>query len=386
MAVRGVQKTNPRQRRGAGRLLASFMQYRISAVLLIYICCKKRLGDTLHLRVSRHRPSRCRSRLRFGAIGCIRGFLQQILISATILKIPMAPVKTNRALPVWFLPANILVVAAVGLAVNGAVALLLLYKIPVIGAAITHALALLLKAVGAVTEGIAGLPGAYPEVRVGVGAMLLLYVIILGLVAWWQWRWGSMRWVAGAALLLLMAGWVGNARAAKERRGFVLYDDLRRSLGAMVTGRSLTLLCHPDSMGSDLFLQRRVDRHRRSAGLEQLHFLDPDRLFLGELSMAGPTVSGAGRWLAPGIDVAFHRGGHWVALPEVGHQAVVLLPGAAHDEATLKAISASCRHLVIAGNVGGPQRMAVINWCRQNAVPVHDVRSQGAFVLDAPSD
>ncbi|MBP6313188.1 MAG: ComEC/Rec2 family competence protein, partial [Flavobacteriales bacterium] len=93
--------------------------------------------------------------------------LVAVSLAAQTLTTPLS-VFLFGGFPTWFIPANLIVVTAAGFAVYGSVLLLLLYKVPVIGAAITWILTKLLMGVGVTTEFFAQLPFAYPPMRVSL--------------------------------------------------------------------------------------------------------------------------------------------------------------------------------------------------------------------------
>jgi hypothetical protein len=83
-------------------------------------------------------------------------------------------------------------------------------------------LTLLLRFTGWATDLFAWLPGAYPAFRIGAFDMLLLYVLVMAMGAWWIWRWRSMRWVLSATLLLLLGSWGLRAKENVERSTFTV--------------------------------------------------------------------------------------------------------------------------------------------------------------------
>lgn len=89
-----------------------------------------------------------------------------------------------QAFPVWFLPANMVIVGLVGIGVYGGVALLVLHAVPVLGPFITVLMKWLLLALGFLSAFFAGLPGAYPAIRVGFWGMVGLYLLMAFGAAW----------------------------------------------------------------------------------------------------------------------------------------------------------------------------------------------------------
>lgn len=309
--------------------------------------------------------------------------LAVVSISAQLLTTPVS-LLLFKAFPVWFLPANIVVVTAVGLAVNGAVALILLYKVPLLGDAITWALTLLLKGVGVVTTFFAELPGAYPELRIGSWDVLWLYLFVLSMAAWWQWKWRSMRWLASSAFCVLLLAWAFRAERSLERTSLVFYDSNKTLQAAMVNGRSWVLLADSTAFEDDPYLDRKVLAHRRVQGL-----LAPERLTLRTLqgttlAQVGHSLAAEGRWRSPDFDVAFVSGQEpWPdSTLNARFDAVVL-----HDLDRLPAdhlerITRSTQHLVLGAGLSWRVRNAALEHAAHADLAVHDIRSQGAFILE----
>lgn len=51
------------------------------------------------------------------------------------------------------------------------------------------------------------------------------------------------------------------------------------------------------------------------------------------------------------------------------------------SEETLGNIAQHTRHVVLAGEMAWKARAFTGKWCGEHALPVHDVRDQGAFIL-----
>ncbi|MCW5897804.1 MAG: ComEC/Rec2 family competence protein [Flavobacteriales bacterium] len=308
--------------------------------------------------------------------------LAVVSIAAQLLTTPLS-LHLFQAFPVWFLPANIIVVTAVGLAVNGAVALLLLYKVPVIGPAITWAMTMLLKTVASVTAFFASLPGAYPEVRVGPAAVVLLYILILAVAAWWQWKWRSMRWVAGLACGALLVVWGAQAREARQRASFVVYDERGPVVAAMTQGRELVVHASDPGLLHDGWIARKLERHCRAHGLAIASLVGDGIIWSDGPQQHGPTLAMAGRWRSPAFDVVFVRDDHDPPKAWQGGRldAVVVDRRRWLDEADLETIATMADRLVLGGELPWRVRDKALRWCTEHGVPVHDVRGQGAFVL-----
>lgn len=309
--------------------------------------------------------------------------LAVVSISAQLLTTPVS-LYLFKAFPVWFLPANIIVVTAVGIAVNGAVVLVFLYKVPYLGAAITWCMTWLLKAVGFITDFFAGLPAAYPDIRIAGWDVLFLYLIILALVAWWQWRWRSMRWVVAGGLMLLLGNWGLRASEAQARNSLVIYDERDGVKAALCEGRSWVVLCDPEVFTNDPWVQRKVDSHRKALGLSEPVLLPPDSLFTAGPKPFGTTVAGADRWRSRSFDVAFLSDGtEWPdSIPGPPLDVLVLHDLKYLPDERISRLPLQARCVVLAGGVGWKARQRIMEVCGEQGVEVHDIRAQGAFVRD----
>lgn len=307
--------------------------------------------------------------------------LAVVSISAQLLTTPLS-LYLFKAFPVWFLPANIVVVTASSFAVYGGVALILFYWVPVVGPALTWAMTCLLRFVGWSTDYFATLPGAYPAVRVGFREMMLLYVLVLAITAWWQWKWKSMKWLSGITLAALFLSWGFRARDAQERSAFVVYDERDGFLAGMVNGRELVVAASADSSIADPGTVTKLDRHQRAMGLSRVLPVGED-VFGRALLQQGSTVLAEGRWKSPEFDVFFSTGDAPRPLPGGGRFDAVVL----HDlrfiaPEMLEGIAVTTHRIVLAGGLPWRARNAVREWCATHQLACHDVREQGAFILE----
>jgi competence protein ComEC len=309
--------------------------------------------------------------------------LAVVSISAQLLTTPIS-LYLFKAFPVWFLPANIIVVTAVGLAVNGSVLLVLLYKVPWIGDTITWALTMLLKGVGIITGFFAELPGAYPELRIAPWDVLWLYLLILSMAAWWQWKWLSMRWVFGTVACVFLVGWGLRAERALDRRTLVVYDSSRDTQAAMVHGRSWVLLADSAAFQDDPYLERKVLAHQRTQGLEPPQKLTLQALQGAALEQSGNTFAGRGRWRAKGFDVMFLSGTE--ALPDSGLiaplDAIIVHDVKFLPTDLLDRIATNTKHIVLGAGLSWRVRNMITEHAAKSAVIVHDIKRQGAFILE----
>ncbi|MEO8588256.1 MAG: ComEC/Rec2 family competence protein [Flavobacteriales bacterium] len=304
-------------------------------------------------------------------------------LSAQLFTTPLS-LYLFKAFPVWFLPANLVVVTAAGFAVYGAVALLVLFKVPFLGAALTWAMTLLLAVVDRVTLFFAELPGSYPAVRIGLPEMLLLYLLVSAFAAHWLWRWRGGRWLIAGTVAALLVGWGLRAMNLHERTTFTIYDDRRALQASLTVGRTLVVLCDADSFATDTWLQQKVERHERAVGLNAPLFLSPTTLAADTVTLVGPSIAAAHRWSGPGVRVAFFDHDYaWPAVPAGTRLDAVVLHDLQFVEAsTLEPIAASTDHIVLAGAMSWRARNFARQWCADHDIACHDVRDQGAFILE----
>ena len=309
--------------------------------------------------------------------------LTAMSLSAQLFTTPVS-LYLFKAFPVWFLPANLVVVTAAGFAVYGAVALLVLFKVPFLGAALTWAMTLLLTAVDRATIFFAGLPGAYPAVRIGLPETLLLYLVVAGFAGHWLWRWRGARWIIASSVVGLLGIWGARAVQQQERSVFTVYDDRHVLQAGLSAGRDLVVLCEPDTFAADPWIQQKVERHRRSAGLNAPLFLSPATLRADTITVTGPTVSAAERWSAPHLRIAFfNAASEWSGPTRAARLDAVVVHDLKYLEgSTLERIAATTDRIVLAGAMSWKARNFARQWCADHNMPCHDVRDQGAFILE----
>lgn len=308
--------------------------------------------------------------------------LAVVSIAAQLLTLP-AGMYHFGAIPTWFLPANLLVVFAVGIAVPAAAALLVLYQVPLIGGLLTSALMLLLKGIGLVTAFFARLPGAYPEVRIDAMTMLLLYILILGVAARSVWRWRRLDTLVLAVVALLFLVWGLRAREANTQACFTVFDDHRQPFASIREGRRFTVLADDSLWHTTPALRTKAERYRAAFGLEEPAMLSPQDLMATVVGGAGPTIAARGRWRSPRFDVRF-LDGREPFTPNTGdlrHDVLVVLDGRHLNDEDLAHMARSARHVVLAGRMAIQARESLRMACAEQGSTFHHVREQGAFVL-----
>lgn len=305
--------------------------------------------------------------------------LAVLSVSAQSLTTPLS-LYLFKAFPLWFLPANLVVVVAAGFAVYGGVALILLHAVPYVNTALVWALTLLLRVIDRATSFFASLPGAYPALRIEVADMLLLYLLILSLDAWWRWRWGGARFTAFLCASALMLIWSVRAHEARERSLFVVYDQPRGFVAGMLNGHELTLVSSADSLLATDGVIEKIRRHQRQARIEQVNPAGTD-YSTGSVAVFGSTCMAAGRWRSAAFDILLVD--DLRDLPEPGRCDAIVLHGLRWaDESRLRPLAHSGVPIVLAADIAWGARERIARWAHENDVTVHDIRRQGAFLLE----
>lgn len=303
-------------------------------------------------------------------------------IAAQMLTTPLS-VYLFQAFPMWFLPANLVVVTAAGFAVYGAVGLLAVHKIPVLGPLVALLLTFLLTCVDRVTAFFAALPGAYPAIRIGAMDMVLLYALVAFVAMWLMWRWRTGQHLALASVALLLVSWGWRAHMTHERTTFTVFDDRKALQAALSVGRECVVLGADSALARDQWLGKKIDRQQRALGLSTTRTLDADALHADGAIRAGSTVAGGGTWSTVGLRVRFYGAEQEDdPLLKVGATDVLVI----HDlrylgEERLEELANGAGQVVLAGNIGWKTRTVIQKWCAARSLPCHDVRDQGAFIL-----
>jgi len=306
--------------------------------------------------------------------------LSVMSLSAQALTTPVS-LLLFQGFPMWFLPANLVVVTAAGFAVYGGVALIVLHGIPYVSDALVAVLRALIMAIDTTTRFIAQLPGAYPPVRIGWPEALALYVLVLSLGAWWQWRWGAARYSAAAAVAVLLVAWGIRADMAVARGAFVVYDQPRGFIGGMVAGRTLVTVSSADSLLVDPRVLSKLDRHARAHGLEGIVPAGTD-LFRDTIVEHASTVMAAGRFTSARLNVLFHDGTH--GPDALGRFDAIVLhgrPGLEHEDVTM--LASQTDRFVLSADLAWKDRTLIDEWAKHHGFAIHDIKRHGAFVLEA---
>jgi hypothetical protein len=237
----------------------------------------------------------------------------------------------------------------------------------------------LLWSVGALSSFFAGLPGAYPAVRVDGLQAFLMYLLLFTLGAWLVWKWRRMREASLFVLGVLGLTWMFRTETVNRRTQFVVYDASRGLEAGMLLGRDLYVLSTDDGRHMD-----RMERHARAEGAWRTMVTERSVLFAEKPSAQGASVLARGRWLAPRMDIGVFTGDDTFLERSSGDRfdAMVVSGTAYLSDAEIERLLSMADQLVLAGDLRWKLRSRLVDQCAVRGVPCHDVREQGAFILE----
>ena len=274
-----------------------------------------------------------------------------------------------------------MVVFQISGAVCSGALLLLLHQLPLIGEWASWLVAMQLRVLGASTEFFAGLPGAYPDIRINAAGLLIMYgIVVAGAV------WSMLHPRIGRTCFMVLAvaaflNWAHLAHQRNQRVAFVLYDMREGVLASMSHGRTMDLLLDEGAEHSDRTTAR-LEQHQRGEGVRLAAQARMDQLWSDGPHVMASSMMGGGLWKGQGMNVAFIGAG---GIPS--HQVlqmadvVVLLPDAEPDREDVPALLGSGRTVVIHAGVRPAVRHAVRRHATGTGMAFHDMRGQGAFIL-----
>lgn len=282
-----------------------------------------------------------------------------VSLSAQAFTIPLC-LYVFHAFPIWFLPANMVIVGLVGLGVYGGIALLAFHAVPVLGPFITLLMKWLLLLLGWSSAFFAGLPGAYPAVRIGFWGMAGLYTLLLFFSVWVMHRKNWARSATVAVVAALLFGWGWTAHQRNHQRSFTVYNDRDGTVCAFVQGRTM----HVFAEGATPWTERSILDHVRQAGVE--HVVRSDSLphwvgFGADLFGFLPVdrTQGDVRWPRKPVSVVMHGQG-WL------------------DTKALEGGDAG--QWVLSADLGWRQRSLMRRRGGGTGAPLFDIREGGAYV------
>ena len=288
-----------------------------------------------------------------------------VTLSAQVMTTPLS-LYAFGAFPTWFLPANLVVVAVSTLAIYVGIVALALGFVPLIGGLAEQLLGTLLMVMGNSAQWFGTWPGAYPAVRTGMFQCVMMYTLVLCVPAMIAWRWRAARWLGLGALLGLCVSWSIRLDERASRSSMVVYDFRDGIQCAFVEGTTAHVLL--DSAASvSRYAARKLEQHRRTWGIDSASLIHD--------GFGSP----AQYWELRGMKVMLLLAS---ARPEkADHADVLLLHG--NGRVHLPSIADQVRPsvVVLAPDMPSASRRHVRYWCNDHNVPCHDIRRQGAFIL-----
>ncbi len=302
--------------------------------------------------------------------------LVAVSIAAQVFTTPVS-LLLFKAFPLWFLPANVVVVTAMSFAIYVAIGFVLFHWVPYLSSLLVLVLSWLLHIATLAATYIASLPAAYPAIRMDVATALLLYALTFSMAVWLVWRWRSARAVSVVLIAAILVSWALTARRSQARVQLVIYDDRDHLLLGLVHGRNL--LTFAPAGGLDV-LRSKVERHARYAGLRSIRMLPLD-----SLSRSQTTCTGAWCWAVGGIagppGTTRLLSGRVDGSSSVGLPADVLVfhDVTRLDTVALRPLANVAGQVVLAGEMRWRQRSDLRQWAAAHGMEFHEVRVHGAF-------
>jgi competence protein ComEC len=273
-----------------------------------------------------------------------------------------------KSFPIWFLPANIVVGLVVTVAVYGCALLILLFKVPFIGAGLTWCMTQLLLFLGRSTTVFAELPLAYPAVRIDPAQCLLLYLFVFAFAAWVAWPGRATKWGAAIALLVSLIGWATRAHRVNATHRLAVHDTFTGPVLSLQHGRELLVIADSAETAKPSF-EPKLETQVRTQGAHGVS----QRTF-GEIANTGAFRSG--RWL---VGIA---GNGEIANPTALKVDVLLVSNAGASLSDVLRTFIPVHGIVLLPGMDGLARYRRRMECEELGIACHDVKQQGAFILE----
>ncbi|MEZ4756711.1 MAG: ComEC/Rec2 family competence protein [Flavobacteriales bacterium] len=303
--------------------------------------------------------------------------LVAVSVAAQVFTTPVS-LLLFKAFPLWFLPANVVVVTAMSFAIYVSLAFVVFHWVPYLSALLVLVLSWTLRAATVSAAFIADLPAAYPAVRINILTALLLYALILALAVWLVWRWRSARTATVMLTAVAMLSWVLAARQAQEGTALVVYDDRTRFLLGLVQGRSIVAF-GPEE-GAEV-LRDKVERHARHAGIGSVTHVALDSLHAAQVQCRGAWCWAAGAIAGPAGGVRLFSG-RLTDEVKAGLPASVLIfhDLVRLDTNALRPLTQEAEQVVLAGTLRWRHRTELRAWAAAHGLALHEVRNDGSFI------
>lgn len=288
-----------------------------------------------------------------------------VTLAAQIATTPVS-IHAFGAFPTWFLPANLVVVLASTIAIYLGIAALFVHALQYIGEFVELLLGWAVAFMGNAAQWFGTLPFSYPALRIDVWQCSMLYVLILALPAAIKWRWRVALWMVPLALVVILLRWDDRLDNGEDRCAVVVYDFRDGVLCSFVHGRSMHLQADSASI-VDPMAERKTVQHARAWGLQEV---------LDRYQVQDSIV----RWTMPKLTAALLKAGS-CSIDALEMPDVLILHGEGKVNMDKMTQGGVPNAVVLCADMSMDVRRHVRYWCQDHNVPYHDIRRQGAFIL-----
>ncbi|MBK8226733.1 MAG: hypothetical protein IPK70_06110 [Flavobacteriales bacterium] len=206
-----------------------------------------------------------------------------------------------------------------------------------------------------------------------------MYLLISAIAAELIWHWRRARLVSIGCVALLLALAAARSKHRADEASFVVYDDTRALMAAMVKGREMAIIAESDSVLRSPYSERRIERHMGAIGADTV-VRSGALLFQDRLRLFGPTCMAGSRWRSSAFDVLFVSGDHAPPM-DSGHCDAVVFHDLEYVRSEFVEGYAAAGHWVLAAGISGLSRWKLVREAERLGIPVHVVADQGAFIL-----
>lgn len=270
------------------------------------------------------------------------------------------------AFPTWFLPANLVVVLASTVAIYLGLFALLVQVLGSFREFVEMLLGWAVAFMGNAAQWFGTLPLSYPAVRIDAWQCSMLYVLILVVPAAIKWRWRAALWAIPFALVVTFVRWHDRLDHRDERTAVVVYDFRDGVLCSFVHGRTIFVQADSAALGSSM-AERKTLQHSRAWGLSEVS----DRY-----SVSDSIVT----WTLPKLSALMLKAGSSTTgtreVPDV-----LILHGEGKVDMARTTDGGIPDAVVLCADMSMDVRRYVRYWCQDHNVLCHDIRRQGAFIL-----
>lgn len=288
-----------------------------------------------------------------------------VTLAAQIATTPVSMLAFG-AFPTWFLPANLVVVLASTVAIYLGIAALFVHALRYIGDFVEMLLGWAVAFMGNAAQWFGTLPLSYPAVRIDAWQCSMLYVLIVTVPAAIKWRWRGALWAIPFAFLITVIRWDDRLDRRDDRSAMVVYDFREGVLCSFVHGRTMFVQADSAALGSSV-AGRKALQHARAWGLNEVS----DRYWVSDSIV---------KWTLPKLSAAMLKAGtSTTGTLEVPDVLILHGEGKVNMDRTIEGGVPDA--VVLCADMSMDVRRYVRYWCQDHNVPCHDIRRQGAFIL-----